>query len=106
MGVVEPGGRRLFMVYTLRNAEHPGIMAVVSENEGKTWDCTHQIMVWDAAGKSHGGSAAGNLCLADMATYAFGKPQAILTSDGTILASFWCTEACVTHIRWCRIAVR
>ncbi|MCE5249444.1 glycoside hydrolase [bacterium] len=103
--LVNIGGGCLCMLYSLRAAEQPGIMVILSENEGKTWYCSTQVMIWDARGQSHVGTAARDRCLADMATYAFGKPQAILTSDDDILAGFWCTVACVTHIRWCRLRI-
>ena len=98
--------QRLLMVYSLRNTECPGIMAVVSEDGGKTWDTSRQVMVWDAREQAHVGAASKDRCLSDMATYAFGKPQVIQTLDGRILVSFWCTQACVTHIRWCCLTVK
>ena len=106
MAVVDIGGKRLVMVYSLRNADRPGIKAVLSEDEGKTWDITHQVVVWDARGQSNVGVSSDERCLADMATYAFGKPQAIQTLDSSILVSFWCTQACITHIRWCSLIVK
>jgi hypothetical protein len=99
------GEERVLTVYTLRNVERPGIYAVLSEDEGKTWQFKDQVIIWDAAGQANVGLARSRRCLADMATYAFGKPQAIMTSNGDVLASFWCTQACVTHIRWCKLRV-
>ncbi len=105
MSVVDLGNQHLLMVYSLRNVEQPGIMAVLSENEGKSWKLTDQVMIWDAHEQTNVGVANRDRCLADMATYAFGKPQAIKTTEGSILVSFWCTQACVTHIRWSMLIV-
>ena len=105
MSVVDLGNQHLLMVYSLRNVEQPGIMAVLSEDEGKNWKLTDQVMIWDAHEQTNVGMANRDRCLADMATYAFGKPQVIKTTEGSILVSFWCTQACVTHIRWSRLTV-
>ena len=80
-------------------------MAVLSENGGKTWDLTHQTTVWDAQGRANIGVASQERALADMVTFGFGKPDARKLINGDILVSFWCTEACVVHIRWCRLRV-
>lgn len=102
---VEIGDGRLLLVYNLRYAERPGIMAVLSENGGKTWDLTHQITVWDAQGRANVGAVSQARAIADMSTFGFGKPDAQKLTNGDILVSFWCTQACVTHIRWCRLRV-
>lgn len=99
------GNGRVLLVYNLRYAERPGIMAVLSENGGKTWDLTHQTTVWDAQGRANIGVASQERALADMVTFGFGKPDARKLINGDILVSFWCTEACVVHIRWCRLRV-
>jgi hypothetical protein len=103
---VEVGHGRLLLIYNLRYAERPGIMAVLSENGGKTWDFAHQVMLWDAQSQTNVGTASQARAIADMATFGFGKPDAHKLTNGDILISFWCTQACVTHIRWCRLRVK
>ena len=81
-------------------------MATLSEDGGKTWDLDNQVAIWDAYGEARVGVAAGGRELQQHVTIAFGKPDAQLLADGDILATFWCTQACVTHIRWCRLRVK
>ena len=102
---VHLGAGRILLLYNLRYAERPGIMAVLSEDEGRTWDLAHQITVWDAAGQTNVGTATRDRAVADMSTFAFGYPGGILTNDGTVLMSYWATQSCVTHIRWARLQV-
>lgn len=102
---VEIGDGRLLLVYNLRYAERPGIMTALSENRGKTWDITHQITVWDAQSRANVGAASQARAIADMSTFGFGKPDTQKLTNGDILVSFWCTQACVTHVRWCRLRV-
>ena len=35
---------------------------------------------------------------------AFGKPNAVRLPNGEIMCSWWCTQACVTHARYARLA--
>ena len=102
---VNLGSNRTLAVYNLRYADRPGIMAASSEDEGRTWDLGNQVTVWDAFGQANIGAAAGERELQQHVTIAFGKPEAQLLDDGDVLVSFWCTQACVTHIRWCRLSV-
>ncbi len=102
---VDLGEGRLLAVYNRRYGDRPGVMAALSADGGATWDLAGQVAVWDAVGQANVGVAAGARELQQHITIAFGKPVAIRLSDGDVLASFWCTQACVTHIRWCRLRV-
>ena len=97
------GDGRLLAVYNLRYAEHSGVMAALSEDEGRTWDLDNQVTVWDAGGGAATGAAPGDRELQQHVTIAFGLPSAVLLGDADILVSFWCTQACVTHVHWCRL---
>ena len=99
------GGETIFLVYNRRHAERPGIMGILSHDRGGTWDTKNQVMIWDAQGQANIGTRSGENVFADMATFAFGKPNAERLHDGNILVSFWCTHKCVTHIRWAQIHV-
>ena len=99
------GDGRLLAVYNLRYGDRPGVMAVLSEDEGRTWNLEGQVAIWDAIGQANIGVAAGARELQKHMTIAFGKPVAVRLADGDVLASFWCTQSCVTHIRWCRLRV-
>jgi len=100
---VSLGDGRLLLLYNRRYKERPGILAVLSPDEGRTWDTENQITVWDAAGQGNVGFARNEGEMADMTTFAFGRPEATILPDGDILACFWCTGACITHVRWCRL---
>ena len=51
--LVDLGGGLLVAAYTRREGMSPGIMVVLSEDEGKTWDLDNQMMVWDAVGQEY-----------------------------------------------------
>lgn len=99
-----PGGQ-LAMVYTLRTTPRPGIMAVLSIDDGRNWDIDQQIQLWDATGWTHMGIDAPDRYPHSHDTIAFGAPTLTATLDGTLYASWWCTYASLTHIRWARLRV-
>jgi len=95
----------LVAAYTLREGMRPGIYVVLSEDEGKTWDLENQIMVWDAVGQEFLGVVHKPRYPASHDNIAFGKPNMARLPNGEIICSWWCTQACVTHIRFARLAV-
>jgi hypothetical protein len=99
-----PGGQ-LAMIYTARLAERPGFLVVLSPDGGKTWDLDHQVRVWDSTGWTHLGVHAPEIYPHSHETVAFGAPALMTTSQGDLYASWWCTYASITHIRWARLRV-
>jgi hypothetical protein len=97
-----PGGG-LCIVYTWRVAERPGFMAVISEDGGRTWDLDRQVRLWDATGWTHLGINAPDVYPHSHDTIAFGAPTLLTTLQGDLYASWWCTYASITHIRWARL---
>jgi len=97
-----PSGR-LCLVYTWRTAERPGFMAVLSEDGGRTWDLDGQVRLWDATGWTHLGIHAPEVYPHSHDTIAFGAPTLLTTFQGELYASWWCTLASITHIRWARL---
>ncbi len=97
-----PGGR-LCIVYTWRLAEQPGFMAVLSADGGRSWDLDHQVRLWDATGWTHLGISAPDRYPRSHDTIAFGAPTLMTTMDGGLYASWWCTYASLTHVRWARL---
>jgi hypothetical protein len=93
----------LAAAYTSRVGMQPGICVVLSEDEGKTWDVEHQVMVWDAVGQEFLGVDHKPSYPASHDNIAFGKPNAARLPNGDIVCSWWCTQACVTHARWARV---
>jgi hypothetical protein len=102
---VDLGEGRMVAAYTYREGGRPGIMAVLSGDGGKTWDLDGQVRLWDATGRETVGVAVKDTYPQSHDVIAFGKPQATRTSNGEVLASFWCTEACITQARWARLRV-
>lgn len=101
--LVDLGDGRLCVVYTWREAEHPGIMAALSADGGKTWDLEHQVRLWDATGRDRLGVESLATYPRSHDTIAFGAPAAISTDDGAVFATWWCMEAAMVHIRWARL---
>ncbi len=102
--LVDLGGGLLVAAYTRREGMSPGIMVVLSEDEGKTWDLDNQVMVWDAVGQEYLGVEQRPEYPASHDNIAFGKPNAVRLPNGEIMCSWWCTQACVTHARYARLA--
>jgi sialidase-1 len=97
-----PGGR-MAAIYTWRIAVRPGFMAVLSEDGGRTWDLDNQVRLWDATGWTHLGINAPEVYPHSHDTVAFGAPTLLATLEGDLYASWWCTYASITHIRWARL---
>jgi sialidase-1 len=97
-----PDGQ-ICVVYTVRDAPIPGFMAVLSEDGGQTWDLEHQVRLWDATGWTHLGVHAPEVYPHSHDTVAFGAPTLMTTVEGDFYASWWCTFASITHIRWARL---
>ena len=91
--------------YTQREGRKPGIMVVLSEDEGKTWDLDNQLMVWDAVGQEFLGVDHKPSYPASHDNIAFGKPNLTRLPDGTLICSWWCTQACVTHARFAKLGI-
>ena len=91
--------------YTSREGMEPGIKVVVSEDEGRTWDLENEIVVWDAVGQEYLGVERKPQYPDSHDNIAYGKPNLARLPNGELIASWWCTQACVTHARFARIAV-
>lgn len=103
---VDLGDERMFAAYTARDSKTPGIQGVFSDDGGKTWDSRNNVILWDATGRETIGVAATDAYPVSHDVIAFGRPQATALSNGDVAVSFWCTEACLTEARWCRLRVR
>ena len=97
-----PDGR-LFSAYNLRHGSSPGVYGVISEDEGLTWDLEGQVRIWDAIGRADIGERKEGSFLEELASFAFGKPDAVLVDGNRVVVTHWATRACVPHIRWCRL---
>ncbi len=104
--LVDRGGGRLCVVYTLREGAQPGIMAALSEDGGHTWDLNGQLRLWDATGRDRLGVVALESYPRSHDTIAFGAPAALRLADGVVYATWWCMEAAIVHTRWAQINVK
>jgi hypothetical protein len=95
----------LAAIYTLREAEQPGFFVVLSPDGGQTWDLDNQVRVWDATGWTTIGISAPDKYPRSHDTVAFGAPTLMTTLAGELYASWWCTYASLTHVRWARLRV-
>jgi hypothetical protein len=78
-------------------------MALLSEDGGVTWDLENQIRLWDATGWTRIGHNSADKYPRSHDTIAFGAPTLMTTTGGDLYASWWCTYASLTHIRWARL---
>lgn len=95
----------LAAIYTLRESEQPGFFVVLSPDLGKSWDLDHQIRVWDTTGWTTIGISSPDKYPRSHDTVAFGAPTLMTTLEGELYASWWCTYASITHVRWARLRV-
>lgn len=96
---------RLCAIYTWRETERPGFMVVLSKDGGRTWDVDNAVRLWDATGWTHIGISSPDKYPHSHDTIAFGAPTLVTTLEGELYASWWCTYASLTHIRWARLRV-
>lgn len=102
--VTELPNGRLAAIYTDREGARPGFFVVASDDGGRSWSLEYRLRVWDATGWTHIGVCSRDRYPRSHDTIAFGAPSLITTSDGDLFASWWCTYASLTHLRWARIA--
>jgi hypothetical protein len=95
----------LCAIYTRREGERPGFMAALSPDCGQSWDLENQVRLWDATGWTHLGISSPDKYPRSHDTIAFGAPTLMTTLEGDLYASWWCTYASITHIRWARLRV-
>jgi len=103
--VADLGNGRLAAAYTRREGMQPGIIVALSEDEGNSWDLENQAIVWDAVGQEYLGVVHKPSYPASHDNIAFGKPNLARLHDGTLICSWWCTQACVTHARFAKLRI-
>jgi hypothetical protein len=99
------GQNRMAAAYTVREGMTPGIAVALSDDGGRTWDLDRQLLVWDAVGQEYLGVARKPSYPASHDNIAFGKPNLARLPSGDLIVAWWCTQACVTHTRYARLAV-
>ena len=104
--VADLGEGLLAAAYSWRHGMTPGVFVVLSEDGGQTWDIDHQLMVWDAVGQEYLGVEHKPSYPASHDNIAFGKPNLARLPDGSLICSWWCTQACITHARFAKLRVQ
>jgi len=102
---VDLGEGRMLNLYCCRDGAQPGFFAALSEDEGRTWNLENHVCIWDATGRDKLGVEAPDTYPRSHDTIAFGAPRAIRLADGDVLATYWCTEMSLTHVRCARLRV-
>jgi hypothetical protein len=104
---------RVLAVYSRRTAT-PGILAVLSEDGGRTWTAERQLAIWDGTARRVDGRllaaarAGGDQApLWDtMWSWTFGSPTPVQVPDGTVHVAFHAAGLDgVREVRWVRLAV-
>lgn len=99
------GGDRLLAVYSHRGAP-PGIRAVLSEDFGRTWDRSTEIVVWASdAGMEPGAGGPRRQAdyWSDMGAWQFGHPSGTLLPSGEVLVVFYGGTGLTRSARWARV---
>ena len=102
------GDDRFVVTYSRRASGEkvkPGIMVALSEDGARTWNIENQAMVWDPVGQEYLDVTHKPTYPASHDNIAFGKPEMAVLPCGDIIATWWCTQACVTHVRCARLTV-
>lgn len=99
---VLPDGR-LLLAYSDRRDAAPGIYAVLSVDEGRSWNIDGRLQVWDAYGRASLGVPRTKTYPSSHDNIAFGAPHAIGLDDGAVLVAFWATVGGLTTCRYARI---
>jgi hypothetical protein len=101
------GGDGLVAVYSHRE-DPPGIWASLSEDFGRTWDRSRDLVVWasDAGDEPGSGrSRAQKEFWNDMGAWQFGHPRGAVLPNGEVLVVFYGGSDVTRSARWARLRV-
>jgi len=93
-------------IYTHRMGFTPGIKALISTDFGDIWNNDDPLTIWDSVGQEFLGVNNIPDYPKSHDNIAFGKPNLIRISKEDLLASWWCTQACITHARYARLRLK
>jgi hypothetical protein len=93
---------RILCVY--RRDDRPGLWANLAHLDGEEWLNEAELPLWGTGLSTSG--MTGEVGSADeLSRLKFGYPSLLAMPGGEVLVAFWCTEECVTGIRWFRLRV-
>ncbi len=90
---------RILLAY--RRNDKPGLWVSLSEFDGEKWKHLSECPI---CGFSSGMSGKGRSA-DELSGLAFGYPQMIQLSDGSIFMAFWCLDGWSSKIRWVKLSV-
>ena len=100
------GGDRLLAVYAQRR-DPPGIALSISDDFGRTWDHSRDLMVYDSTAGTEAGAGrqrAQTDLWRDMEAWRFGHPRAVLLPDGEVFVVYYAGDDQAKSARWARVA--
>jgi len=102
---VDLGDGVMAAISSMRDGQQPGEYVFLSYDGGITWDVDNGVVVWDAVGQEFLGVEHKPEYPRSHDNIAFGAPTLIQSPDGALFASWWCTQASITHVRFCKLRV-
>ncbi|MSP12159.1 MAG: exo-alpha-sialidase [Chloroflexi bacterium] len=101
------GGNRLAAIYTHRR-NPPGIRLAISEDFGRTWDRSQEVIVYDSRIGTEPGAQSSRAqadLWNDMIAWRFGHPRGLLLPSGEIFAVYYAGDDQIKSACWARIAL-
>lgn len=102
---VDLGGGVLAAISSIREEREPGEYVFLSHDGGLTWNVDGGVVVWDAVGQEFLGVQHKPSYPRSHDNIAFGAPTLTQAPDGALFASWWCTQASITHVRYAKLRV-
>ena len=101
------GGNRLLAAYAQRG-NPPGIGISISEDFGRTWDRSRDLLAYDSREGDESGADGGRSQKDkwnDMIAWRFGHPRGVLLPDGNVFVVYYAGDDVVKSACWAKIEV-
>ena len=101
------GGDRLLVAYP-RRQDPPGIVLSISEDFGRTWDRSRDLVVYDSSEGTEAGVGLRRSdadLWSDMERWRFGHPRAARLPNGEVFVVWYAGDHEVASARWARVSV-
>ena len=101
------GGARLLAAYTHRR-DPPGIRLSLSDDFGRTWDRSRDLMVYDSSAGTESGAGLSRSqkdLWSDMEAWRFGHPRAALLPTGEVFVVYYAGDDQAKSARWARVSL-
>lgn len=101
------GGDRLLVAYP-RRRDPPGIVLSISQDFGRSWDRSRDLVVYDSSEGTESGVGLRRSdadLWSDMESWRFGHPRAALLPNGEVFVVWYAGDHEVASARWARVSV-